>query len=408
MSAFGRMHKATALVPLAVLSAAWTASMAGAGLGSAVAGDEGSGALPDGTTVPTQAIEAPASVSVPGVVAPGVPRGRAAQIVDAASTSGIPSAALAAYQRAEAVINAADTSCDLRWQLIAAIGRVESDHGRFGGNVLGDDGVAAARHLRHRAQRHERHPADHRHRRRAVRLGHGRTTAPSARCSSSPRPGRSSASTATTTAGATPRTSTTRRWRPRSTSARATTTCPPSRASGPASTATTTPTTTSTWCCRSCRPTWTATSCPCRPAPPRPASSPPPRPARRRPARDKGRGGKDGQQGNPGRGRRHPHRRRRRSSPPSSPTKTPTPTPTQTPTQQPTQQPTQDPTKPPTTAAGPHARRCRPCRRPAPPPLDQTLTYVQAVAQCTTQGVVDNPLTATNELANCANALLAP
>ena len=42
------------------------------------------------------------------------------------------------------------------------------------------------------------------------------------------------------------------------------------------------------------------------------------------------------------------------------------------------------------------------------PPLDQTLTYVQAVAQCTTQGVVDNPLTATNELANCANALLTP
>ena len=142
MSAFGRMHKATALVPLAVLSAAWTASMAGSGIGSAVAGDEGSGALPDGTTIPAQAIEAPASVSVPGVVAPSVPRGQAAQIVDTASASGIPSAALAAYQRAEAVINAADTSCELPWQLIAAIGRVESDHGRFGGNVLSDDGVA--------------------------------------------------------------------------------------------------------------------------------------------------------------------------------------------------------------------------------------------------------------------------
>ena len=39
----------------------------------------------------------------------------------------------------------------------------------------------------------------------------------------------------------------------------------PRRASGPRSTATTTPTTTSTWCWRSCRPTWTATSAPCRP-----------------------------------------------------------------------------------------------------------------------------------------------
>jgi hypothetical protein len=142
MSAFGRMHKATALVPLAVLSAAWTASMAGVGIGSAVAGDEGSGQLPDGTSVPTQAIEAPASVSAPGVVAPSVPRGGAAQVVRTASASGIPSAALAAYQRAEAVINAADRSCNVSWQLIAAIGRVESDHGRFGGNVLDDDGVA--------------------------------------------------------------------------------------------------------------------------------------------------------------------------------------------------------------------------------------------------------------------------
>jgi Transglycosylase SLT domain len=142
MSAFGRMHKATALVPLAVLSAAWTASMAGVGLGSAVAGDDGPGTLPDGTALPAEAIEAPASVSSPGVVAPGVPRGQAAQAVGTASASGIPSAALAAYQRAEAVINAADKSCELPWQLIAAIGRVESDHGRFGGNVLDDDGVA--------------------------------------------------------------------------------------------------------------------------------------------------------------------------------------------------------------------------------------------------------------------------
>ncbi len=100
-------------------------------------------------------------------------------------------------------------------------------------------------------------------------------------------------------------------------------------------------------------------------------------------------------------------------APTATPTKKPTkqPTKTATPTQQPTQQPTQSPTKTPTTKS--------PVPVPVPPtlptlpstsvpPLDQTLTYVQAVAQCTTQGVIDNPLTATNELANCANALLAP
>ena len=37
MSAFGRMHKATAIVPLAVLSAAWTASLVGVGAGTASA-----------------------------------------------------------------------------------------------------------------------------------------------------------------------------------------------------------------------------------------------------------------------------------------------------------------------------------------------------------------------------------
>ncbi|WP_246159464.1 lytic murein transglycosylase [Nocardioides antri] len=95
--------------------------------------------LPDGTSVPTDAIEAPASVSDPDSLSP---TGNDQNIVATASTNQIPSAALAAYQRAEAVINKADKSCNLTWQLVAAIGRVESNHGRFGGNVLDNDGVA--------------------------------------------------------------------------------------------------------------------------------------------------------------------------------------------------------------------------------------------------------------------------
>jgi membrane-bound lytic murein transglycosylase B len=141
MPAFSRLHKATALVPLALLSAAWTASLTGIGLGTAVA-DDATSTLPDGSSVPTQAIEAPASVSSPSSVAPAAATGDTSQIIATASTSGIPSAALAAYQRAEAVINSADESCEIPWQLIAAIGRVESDHGRFGGNTLSDEGVA--------------------------------------------------------------------------------------------------------------------------------------------------------------------------------------------------------------------------------------------------------------------------
>ena len=131
-------QKATALVPLALLSGAWTTSLAVTS--SATAATDGPARLPDGTTVPTEALEAPASVSQPGSIAPGVPEGGGASIIASSSTNGIPSAALAAYQRAEQVINAADPGCNLSWQLVAAIGRVESDHGRYGGNTLTDEG----------------------------------------------------------------------------------------------------------------------------------------------------------------------------------------------------------------------------------------------------------------------------
>jgi membrane-bound lytic murein transglycosylase B len=137
---FGRLQKASALLPLALLSTAVTASLAGAGATTAAAQDD-SRTLPDGTSIPTQAIEAPASVSKPGVTAPGI-TGNTKTIVANASTMGIPAAALAAYQRAETVINTADKSCNIPWQLIAAIGRVESDHGRVNGNSLNSEGLA--------------------------------------------------------------------------------------------------------------------------------------------------------------------------------------------------------------------------------------------------------------------------
>lgn len=408
MSAFGRMHKATALVPLAVLSAAWTASMAGAGLGSAVAGDEASGALPDGTTVPTEAIEAPASVSVPGVVAPSVPRGRAAEIVDAASSSGIPSAALAAYQRAEAVINSADRSCNLGWQLIAAIGRVESDHGRFGGNVLDDDGVAQpgiygiALDGKNDTQRITDTDAGQYDSDRT----YDRAVGPMQFIPSTwsvvgvdgDNDGRRDPQDIDDAALATAvylcsgdddlsaeqgQRASVYRYNHSHEYVDLVLSIMQAYMDGDFLSV----------------PTRTTSAGVFAPAPTRPSS----------PARDKDRGGgggKDAQQGTPvavpGTGTTSPT-----GQPTKAPTKTPTPTPTKTPTQQPTQQPSQDPTKLPTKLPTPST--------PLPTlpsasatPLDQTLTYVQAVAQCTTQGVVDNPLTATNELADCANALLTP
>jgi membrane-bound lytic murein transglycosylase B len=135
---FGRAQKASALLPLAVLSVAWTASLATAGSDAASAGSD---TLPDGTQVPAQAVRVPASVTAPHTLTPGI-RGPVSDVVSTASASGIPAVALAAYQRAATVIDAADHSCHMPWQLVAAIGRVESDHGRADGNVLTDRGIA--------------------------------------------------------------------------------------------------------------------------------------------------------------------------------------------------------------------------------------------------------------------------
>ncbi|TYL54810.1 hypothetical protein FXB39_04135 [Nocardioides sp. BGMRC 2183] len=140
----GRVQRVATIVPLALLSTAWTASVAGIGgpSGPMLAAENAApGSLADGTSVPEESFEDPASMSNPGSVE-GFEDGNDADIITAASTNQIPSAALAAYQRAESVINSADASCKLTWQLVAAIGRVESNHGRTGGNVLDDDGLA--------------------------------------------------------------------------------------------------------------------------------------------------------------------------------------------------------------------------------------------------------------------------
>ena len=138
-TAFSRKSKALTIVPLALLSGAWTVSLVNTSAGAS--GDEAS-SLPDGTSVPSEAIEAPASVPQRGVIAPGVPAGSEDQVVASASSGGIPSAAISAYQRGAQIINAADTTCNIPWELLAAIGRVESNHGRYGGNTLNDKGVA--------------------------------------------------------------------------------------------------------------------------------------------------------------------------------------------------------------------------------------------------------------------------
>jgi len=131
-----RLQKASALVPMAVLVGAWGAAVTNSGLAGAVGGADAD-TIPD---VPSQAFDQPATVQKsPGGIDP---RAGADGAVSTLSTNGIPSAALYSYRRAETLLGKADASCKLPWNLVAAIGRVESNHGRSNGNALSADGLA--------------------------------------------------------------------------------------------------------------------------------------------------------------------------------------------------------------------------------------------------------------------------
>ena len=63
-------------------------------------------------------------------------------LISALAANGIPQVALNAYRVAAARIDQALPGCGIDWSLIAAIGRVESDHGQFAGATLRADGTS--------------------------------------------------------------------------------------------------------------------------------------------------------------------------------------------------------------------------------------------------------------------------
>ena len=95
-----------------------------------------------GHLTPVQLPESASLATVPAARRPMPAAGRATQLVTRAAVWDVPRAALAAYQRSAAVMGATDPRCHLPWQLLAAIGRVESDHGRFGDSTLDAEGRA--------------------------------------------------------------------------------------------------------------------------------------------------------------------------------------------------------------------------------------------------------------------------
>lgn len=106
------------------------------------------------TTLEIPALSVKAADVEPGSVAPvnttlkgkprsskqKAPQGLANWAAQAGSAIQVPPRALMAYGRAEIATRESQPGCRLSWATLAGIGRVESDHGRFGGAVVQENG----------------------------------------------------------------------------------------------------------------------------------------------------------------------------------------------------------------------------------------------------------------------------
>jgi membrane-bound lytic murein transglycosylase B len=63
-------------------------------------------------------------------------------VISGLAANGIPNVALNAYRVAAARMASADPSCGIGWSLLAGIGRIESDHGQYGGAQLLSNGTS--------------------------------------------------------------------------------------------------------------------------------------------------------------------------------------------------------------------------------------------------------------------------
>ena len=70
------------------------------------------------------------------------PKGTRSWSASSLTDNGLPAAARRAYVNAAGAMAGIDPACQLPWTLLAGIGRIESDHGRYGGSVLAQNGVS--------------------------------------------------------------------------------------------------------------------------------------------------------------------------------------------------------------------------------------------------------------------------
>ncbi|GAA3370131.1 lytic transglycosylase domain-containing protein [Streptomyces sannanensis] len=130
---FGRrLRKGATNTAVAAVAVAALAASQAPGSTAAASGDQptSDAAPPSGTPVTGNS---PYHTDLPPLVTPGEP-GTSVDLPAGATEaqSGIPASVLAAYKRAESTVGASDPGCHLPWELLAAIGKVESGQARGG------------------------------------------------------------------------------------------------------------------------------------------------------------------------------------------------------------------------------------------------------------------------------------
>ncbi len=144
--------RASGVLLVAALVVGGAGLVAGLTTSGATPVDVANAEAPDGRTDVTAGEFSPEDLSAgapPGAatiaalpVRANEPQAAGAPVIEGLAANGIPSVALNAYRVAATRMNATRPSCGIDWSLLAAIGRVESNHGRFAGAVLDADGTS--------------------------------------------------------------------------------------------------------------------------------------------------------------------------------------------------------------------------------------------------------------------------
>ncbi|GGU20580.1 lytic transglycosylase domain-containing protein [Streptomyces lavendofoliae] len=135
-----RLRKGATSTAVAAVAVAALSASQGPGVTAAVAGGGTDQPLTDATPPSPDGSatgNSPYYTDLPPLNTPAPPGGSTQPPVTGPAEAGIPATVLAAYKQAEQHLKAGDPGCNLPWQLLAGIGKVESGQAR-GGRVSAD------------------------------------------------------------------------------------------------------------------------------------------------------------------------------------------------------------------------------------------------------------------------------